>query len=114
MAIFSDGTGRSVNATPYTFPPATGSNKQVLRLQGTGQLVWDDAGTGDVMGPNTAFDDNVAVYDGATGKLLKDTGLAVSTINTTLADVVGPVGSAPRRVALYLDATGKKFNRNPL
>jgi hypothetical protein len=107
MAIFSDGTGRNINATPYTFPTIQGTNKQVLRLQGTGQLVWDDAGTGDVVGPLSSTDNHVAIFDGATGKLLKDTGLDVSSINTSLADVVGPAGSAPNRVALYLDASGK-------
>jgi hypothetical protein len=45
------------------------------------------AGLGDVVGPAGATGDNIAVYDGATGKLIKDGGVAISGLQTTL--VVG-------------------------
>lgn len=32
------------------------------------------AGTGDVVGPGSAVDENVAVFDGTTGKIIKDGG----------------------------------------
>ncbi len=36
------------------------------------------AGAGDVIGPGSATDENIAVFDGVTGKLLKDGGVTVS------------------------------------
>jgi hypothetical protein len=38
------------------------------------------AGTGDVIGPGSSTDGRIAVYDGATGKLLKDGGSAVADL----------------------------------
>ena len=52
---------------------------KVLKGDGTWATV---AGTGDVVGPAGAVSGNVAIYDGATGKLLKDTGTVVSGSNT--------------------------------
>ena len=37
-------------------------------------------GTGDVVGPSSSVDAQIAVFDGATGKLIKDGGLAVSDL----------------------------------
>ena len=39
-------------------------------------------GSGDVVGPASAVDSNVAMFDGTTGKLLKDSGLTLSGSNT--------------------------------
>ncbi len=39
-------------------------------------------GTGDVVGPGVAVNNNVVFFDGVTGKLIKDSGLALSGSNT--------------------------------
>lgn len=42
------------------------------------------AGTGDVVGPTGAIGDHFATYNGSTGKIIKDSGIAVSSIRTKL------------------------------
>lgn len=49
-------------------------------------------GTGDVVGPAGAVDENIAVYDGVTGKLLKDGGITVAAI---LAQIAAVTPTAP-------------------
>ena len=45
---------------------------------------WDEvgSGSGDVSGPGSSTDGNITVFDGATGKLIKDSGVAISDLNT--------------------------------
>jgi len=38
---------------------------------------------GDVTGPDSATDNNIAVFDGATGKLIKDSGVSIFDVITT-------------------------------
>ena len=53
---------------------ANGTYLKAASGEATG-LIWDTpAGAGDVVGPAGASDGNLAVFDGATGKLLKDGG----------------------------------------
>lgn len=60
--------------------PAPASEGQVLtRVSGT--PAWSTpsgAGIGDVSGPISAVDDNLAVFEGATGKVIADSGIPVS------------------------------------
>ena len=46
-------------------------------------------GSGDVVGPASAVNSNVALFDGTTGKLIKDSGLALSSYATTAAVAAG-------------------------
>lgn len=46
-------------------------------------------GTGDVTGPGSATNNHVAVFDGATGKLIKDSGFPLSGNNTGDQDLSG-------------------------
>lgn len=55
------------------------------------------SGTGDVVGPASAVNDRVAVFDGTTGKLIKDGG-------ATIGDIVAGVGAAPLS-ATYITQT---------
>ena len=55
------------------------------------------AGGGDVNGPAVSIADNLAAFDGATGKLLKDSGVDPSAINAATLD-----GNAP---AFFQDAS---------
>lgn len=86
-------------------------------------------GLGDVSGPASSVGDNVALFDGVTGKLLKDSGAALSskqdtlvsgtsikTINSTsllgsgdivVGDVVGPASSTNNSLARFDGTTGK-------
>lgn len=41
-----------------------------------------DAGSGDVVGPASATDSNLAIFSGTTGKLLADSGASVSSFAT--------------------------------
>lgn len=56
----------------------------------TGKLKVQSAegGGGDVVGPASAVDNRIAVYDGVTGKLLKDGGVAVSGLLANSANTV--------------------------
>jgi hypothetical protein len=45
-----------------------------------------DAGSGDVVGPASATDNNVATFDGSTGKIIQDGGFAVSSFMQTVLD----------------------------
>lgn len=54
-------------------------------------------GTGDVVGPASAVNDRVCVFDGTTGKLIKDGG-------ATIADIVAGSGAAPLS-ATYITQT---------
>lgn len=71
----SEGTG--VTITP------SGNDLQIAATGG---------GTGDVVGPASATDGAVAVYDGTTGKLIKNTPITYdsSTYTLALANQVGP------------------------
>ena len=62
---------------------ALGATYETLddRLEAAESLA-SGAGTGDVVGPASAVANNVALFDGTTGKLIKDSGLALSGTNT--------------------------------
>lgn len=52
-------------------------------------------GTGDVVGPGSATNNHVALFDGASGKLIKDSGLTLSGTNTgDQSSVIGNAGTA--------------------
>lgn len=52
-------------------------------------------GPGDVVGPASAVDDRIATFDGATGKLIQDSGVLISSVvtNTTLQAGSQAIGS---------------------
>jgi len=52
-----------------------------VTVLGSGDITIAGAG-GDVTGPISAIDGNVAIFSGTSGKILKDTGVVVSGINT--------------------------------
>lgn len=58
--------------TPSTY---TGNESKFLQVTPTGdgvQFITPPAGTGDVVGPASATPDNLAVFDGPSGKVIKD------------------------------------------
>lgn len=60
-------------------------------LQRTGTDTWTlaTAGTGDVVGPASATDTAIALYDGTTGKLIKNSGITVSQTGTGIKFAIG-------------------------
>lgn len=59
----------------------TGTPSSTTFLRGDG--TWTaPSGSGDVVGPASAVNNNVVLFDGTTGKLIKDSGLALSGTNT--------------------------------
>lgn len=61
------------------------------------------AGTGDVTGPSSAVDSNITAFDGTSGKLIKDSGIATSAVG----DVKGPASAVDGNIATYDTTTGK-------
>ena len=57
-----------------------GTAGQVLTVSG-GLPIWSTAGTGDVVGPASATANGIALFDGTTGKLLKDSATTDGLIN---------------------------------
>ncbi|WP_349366789.1 MAG: hypothetical protein ABL311_04700 [Nitratireductor rhodophyticola] len=53
----------------------------------------DGTGTGDVVGPNSATNNNVALFDGTTGKVLKDGGALGTAAFTSSGDYVSVAGA---------------------
>ena len=60
--------------TAFTLPTTDGTNGQVLTTNGSGTISFEDggAGAGDVVGPASATDNGIALFDGTTGKLLQN------------------------------------------
>lgn len=63
------------------------------------------AGTGDVVGPASAVDERVAVFDGITGKLIKDGGMTITEILAAVPSVWTRTGTvlSPTTVGDSLD-----------
>jgi hypothetical protein len=78
------------NSTLLQFTPPTGSN--TINIQdGSGTLAFLSdlpVGGGDVVGPASAVDNNIATFDGTTGKLIQDGGTTIADINTNAVDRV--------------------------
>jgi hypothetical protein len=69
-----------------------------------GDGVWaPPAGGGDVLGPGSAVDGDVAIFNGASGKIIKTTGRQVGT----LGDVTGPASAVTGRLTSFNGTTGK-------
>lgn len=65
-------------------PTQTGNSGKFLKTNGT-TAAWDTpAGSGDVVGPASSTDDHIALFDGATGKLLSDSGSTITDISNSI------------------------------
>ena len=73
----------------------TPSNNQILSYNGTNWVNTNaGSGTGDVVGPASAVDSGVALFDGTTGKLIKDGGVLGTAAFTATGDyATGAQGS---------------------
>lgn len=80
LAAPTDVTTLNASTSQHGLLPKLSGNALQF-LNGTGGFTTPAAG--DVVGPASAVDSNVAVYDGTTGKLLKDSGIALSSKQAT-------------------------------
>lgn len=69
---------------PPTLPTTSNTQWELVAAKGL-----DGTGTGDVIGPASSVNDRIAVFDGTTGKLLKDGGSTIATINASIATKIG-------------------------
>ena len=93
-----------VQASVYVGTTLTGDGSSASPLEAVA------TGTGDVVGPASAVDGTVAAFDGATGKLIADSGVAAADLVVTsdLDDlVVGPASVTAGKVAIFDGTTGK-------
>ena len=115
-----------------TFPADDGTSGQALITDGSGVLSWSTAASGDVYGPASSTANGIALFDGTTGKLLKDAaatdgliygltlgrGLAGVASNTAFgsaalsANTTGSASVAVGYQALKAQTTG--YNNNAL
>ena len=71
-------------------------------------------GIGDVVGPASAVDGNIAVFDGVTGKLIADSGISTAGVGG-LGDVIGDtVPSVAGNATRYVDTAGKHIEDSGL
>lgn len=59
----------------------------------TGDTGASGSGTGDVIGPASAVDARIAVFDGVTGTIIKDGGSTIAGITAAIADATGPLAT---------------------
>jgi hypothetical protein len=64
-----------------TLPIDDGTNGQALITDGSGNLSWSSAASGDVYGPASATDNAMVRFDGTTGKIIKNSGVIVDNSN---------------------------------
>lgn len=92
-----DGTGYRKVPVAYVLHSSTFTNAAVLAIEfvRTGNAGLDGDGAGDVVGPASSTDNHVALFDGATGKLLKGGGaLSAAALSGDAEDVAFvPAGS---------------------
>lgn len=69
---------------PVPTPGCCDGPNETLRniLLGLGSIS-DDLANGDVFGPASSVNNDIVTFDGVTGKLIKDSGVAISSIVTT-------------------------------
>lgn len=102
IEITPDGIGELI-LDGLRWPAADGTAGQVLVTDGSGFLSFDDqtgGGSGDVTGPASAANNGIPVFDGPSGKVLKDSGATVGagqlagvSAMAGLAAVTPPTGS---------------------
>jgi hypothetical protein len=89
--------GFDINITPDTlgsvvldgikYPQADGTGGQVLQTNGAGQLLFATVGNGDVTGPASSINNSIAVYDGTTGKVIKNnTGVTIDADSNVILE----------------------------
>lgn len=81
QGVEHNGSSYRANTTTSQEPPH--ADWDLIASKGT-----DGLGTGDVVGPAGATDERIAVYDGTTGKLLKDGGYTIAELASSILSTV--------------------------
>lgn len=98
VMVGDTGTGGVKGAVPA---PGAGDAAAGKFLKADGG--WDvpaGTGTGDVVGPASAIDSNLCAFDGTTGKLIKDSGLAQAAVSGHIASTSNPHSVTKSQVGL--------------
>lgn len=66
-------------------------------------------GGGDVVGPGSSVDSNIALFDSTTGKLIKDSGILVSTLNKPVEGFINGGFNLWQRGTSFVGITSGKF-----
>jgi hypothetical protein len=87
-----------------------------LTNDGGGQVTLNTGGSGDASGPAISVDGNIALFNGTSGKLLKDSGLTLSGSNTGDQDLstltVGAASSTDNALVRFDGTTGKTIQNS--
>ena len=90
VAIHAPGTVAS--SYTLTLPVDDGTNGQALITDGSGNLSWSSAASGDVYGPASATDNAISRFDGTTGKIIQNSSALIDDAGNVLAGA-GLVGA---------------------
>lgn len=98
------GLGGSIILDGFTWPTTDGASGDVLTTDGSKVLSFQPAGggSGDVVGPASAVDDNIATFDGITGKLIQDGGSKITDLLSKAGNLSGLANTATSRSNLGL------------
>lgn len=77
--VVIDGAGGGATAEDITFDP-TVSGLSALNVQDAIDELSEREGSGDVVGPASATADTLVIFDGATGKKVKDSGRTIASL----------------------------------
>lgn len=103
----------------WAFTNVHRNGDEILNLNDSSLYRWSGSawvivsgGAGDVVGPGSAVDDNIATYNGITGKIIKDSGVGIAAITANTAKTTNAThtGDATGATALTLQPaaiTGK-------
>ncbi|MEH2476254.1 hypothetical protein V1281_002577 [Nitrobacteraceae bacterium AZCC 2161] len=82
-------------------PPFSNGNPVAIHFTSTGNKGIDGAGAGDTVGPSSATDNALPLFDTSTGKLLKDSAVGIGTSGANLArlDTAATVSGARAHAA---------------
>jgi len=78
---------------------------------GTGTITIDADNNGDVVGPASSTDQDIAIFDGLTGKLIEDGGVTLPTTDGQL--IIGDTGSVPLLGTITQPAAGITVTNGP-
>lgn len=120
-AVSRNGTSyiaKSNHTSAALTDPGSGANWatvwDVLALKGEqGDVGPAGPGSGDVLGPASAVNDRIAVFNGTTGKLLKDGGLPISGLATAAQGAKADTALQPGASIPWTNVTGKPTTFTP-
>ena len=105
-----------INSDPE-IPPDTNNIIGLLQIFNRVFVPANDAlrvkivGSSFVTGPGSASNENIVIFDGTTGNLIKDSGINISILNAKLSTTLGAFGSSPNSNGASV--SGQKLSLQP-